>query len=183
MITNKAQSDYEIKKRNLNRVTEEIFTNQSSIDEIKKFLENNKCEFYNIRDKSKASGEFKYKLTAEEVLKEVKNYEKFSIYESLAAADEKLVVQGEIEIKKDFTVAASLSDVKGISNRTAMQSPVYRLNFNLLEEREPVIRGLKKVVDYVIKKQLFGMIVEFSLFEIPVGVNKENLIIWELRNY
>jgi len=30
---------------------------------------------------------------------------------------------------------------------------------------------------------LFGIIVEFSLSEIPVGVNKENLIIWELRNY
>ena len=55
MITNKAQSDYEIKTK-FKQGYGRNFTNQSSIDEIKKFLENNKCEFYNIRDKSKASG-------------------------------------------------------------------------------------------------------------------------------
>ena len=79
---------------------------------------------------------------------------------------------------------ASLSDIKNISNREAMQMPKYNIwNHNLAEDKDPNIRGFNEVVDYIISKELLGMVVEFSLFEIPVGVNKERIIIWELRNY
>lgn len=161
---------------------EAVFTKETA-EELSRFLKKHKYPYYNLRDKSNSSGKFLYKVTAEEIVKENKNYDKFSVYESLSLADEKLVLQGDIQLNNDFTLLASLSDIKGISNRTAMQEPVYHINMDLKEKREPFINGLTKVIDYVVLHELFGIIVEFSLFDIPVGINKENILIWELRNY
>lgn len=183
MIINKAQSDFEIKNRNLNRMAEKLFA-KGQMKEVKDFLNKTKFKYYNLRDKSQSAGTFKYKIPANEVLKNISSYDKFSVYESLAEADSKLILQGDIEITKNFLMRASLSDIKGISNRKAMENPIYNLyNYDLKERREPSIRGLKEVIDYVIVHELIGMVVEFSLFGIPVGINKKNIIIWELRNY
>jgi len=184
MIRNKYESDYEIKRLGLNRMLEGIFTKDSKTEDLEKFLDDNVFEYYNIRDKSVSSGKFLYKLTREEILEASKNYTKFAVYESLALADDRLVLQGDIEIDKDFVMRASLSDIKNMSNRLAMQEPVYHIyNHDLRERKEPSIYGLSKVIDYIASKELIGMVVEFSLFEIPVGINREHLIIWELRNY
>lgn len=184
MIKNKQESDYEIKRRGLNKMLDHIFTEESTENELKNFLDNNKHDFYNIRDKSVSSGKFLYKLTRNEIIRESKNYKKYSVYESLALADDKLILQGDIEISNDFIMRASLSNIKNISNRIAMQQPVYNLyNYDLKEKREPSIKGLKQIIDYISDKELINMIVEFSLFEINVGINNESIIIWELRNY
>ena len=184
MIRNKYESDSMIKRLDLNRMAEGIFTSESTGDELRAFLDNTSFDYYNIRDKSVSSGKFLYKLTRDEVFKESRNYSKYAVYESLALADDRLILQGDIEIDSNFIMRASLSDIKNISNRTAMQTPVYNLyNYDLKENREPSIRGLSEVIDYVASKELLNMVVEFSLFEIPVGIKKENLIIWELRNY
>lgn len=156
---------------------------KDSLNELKTFLKQYKYPYYNIRDKSKSMGDFLYKITEEEVIKNSYKYDKFSVYESLAEADKNLILQGDIFISKDFELCASLSDVKGISNRVAMQEPKYHIRTDLKENREPYIYGLKKVIDYVITNCLFDVYVEFSLFDIPVGINKENILIWELRNY
>ncbi len=113
-----------------------------------------------------------------------KKYKRYAVYESLAIADDRLILQGDIEIDRDFIMRASLSDIKGISNRIAMEKPVYNIyNYDLKEKRDPPISGLSKVIDYISQNSLIDMVVEFSLFEIPVGINQENIIIWELRNY
>jgi len=184
MIKTKQESDYEIKKLGLNRMLEGRFTQDSLENEVKQFLQDHSYEFYNIRDKSSSMGKFLYKLSADEVSQESKNYKSFAVYESLAEADTKLILQGDIEIDKNFIMRASLSNIKGISNRIAMQNPVYNLyNYDLKENTEPSIRGLSQVIDYISSHELIGMVVEFTLFEIPVGINKENILIWELRNY
>ncbi len=184
MIKNKYESDYIIKKLGLNRMSEKIFTDNSTLDELKNYLEENTYEYYNIRDKSAAGGKFLYMLTKDEVLLKSRKYKRYAVYESLAIADDRLILQGDIEIDRDFVMRASLSDIRGISNRIAMEKPVYNIyDYDLKEKREPSIRGLSKVIDYISQNSLIDMVVEFSLFEIPVGIGQENIIIWELRNY
>ena len=184
VIKNKLDSDFQIKKRGLNHMLEGLFTESSTYEDLMNFLNENKYDYYNIRDKSVAAGKFMYKITRDNVLKESKNYKKYAVYESLALADNKLILQGDIEIDNNFIMKASLSNIKGISNRIAMQEPVYNLyEIDLKENKEPYIEGLNKVLDYIISNELIGMVVEFSLFDIPVGVNHEKIIIWELRNY
>lgn len=183
MIKNKQESDFIIKKLRLNRIIESEFT-QETIGDLKRFLQVHKYSYYNLRDKSQASGKFLYKVTAEQILDQCKNYTRFSVYESLSLADKKLLLQGEIFIDSKFRVIASLSDIKGISNREAMKNPKYNLSLDLTERKEPYnIQGLTKILDYIIEHNLIGMVVEFSYYDIPVGVNNENIIIWELRHY
>jgi len=67
--------------------------------------------------------------------------------------------------------------------RTATDNPKYNISINLLEEKDPKIRGISKVIDYLFHNELFGVIVEFTLFDCPVGCNNEEIVIWELRNY
>jgi len=57
------------------------------------------------------------------------------------------------------------------------------LSIDLKERREPSIPGLTEAIDFIVKHELFNIYVEISVFEIPVGIKRENIIIWELRNY
>lgn len=184
MIKTKYESDYMIRKLGLNRMLECIFTDKTTIDELEEFLDEFNYNYYNIREKTSSAGNFRYKLTRNEILEVSKQYKHYAIFESLADADSQLILQGDLEIDKDFVMRASLSDIKNISNRLAMQEPKYNIfNYDLKEKRDPSIRGLKEVIDYISRNNLIGMVVEFSLFAIPVGIKKENIIIWELRNY
>lgn len=182
MIKNKIQSTYEIRKRGLNHIAEKIF-GEDSISELESFLNENPRPYYNIRDKSCSIGKFLYRLTRDEVLAHSKDYKMFSVYESLCDADEKLVIQGDIFISKDFEMIASLDDRKGIPLRFATIEPKYNLSIDLKERREPPIPGLTEAIDYIIKHGLLNMYVELSVYEICVGIKQENILVWELRNY
>lgn len=182
-IRNKTESDITIKQLKLNKMLDGVF-NKGEKDEVKTFLNNNVYPYYNMRDKSMAMGQFLYKLTSKEVLSHIEDYNKFSVYESLADADSKhMLLQGEIQINSDWKVMASLSDSIGISNRVAMKNPKWCLYYDLLLDREPKIQGLRKIIDYIFEHELFDVIVEFTIYDVPVGINHENLLIWELRNY
>jgi len=182
-IRTKTESDFVIRQLGLNRMLDGVFTKKDE-GKVIEFLDNNVYPYYNMRDKSKAMGQFLYKLTAEEVISHVKDYDLFSVYESLADADSKyMLIQGEVQISSGWKVTASLSNIVGISNRVAMREPTWHLNYDLLWDREPKISGLKQIIDYIFEHELFDVIVEFTSYSIPVGINHEKLLIWELRNY
>ncbi|HHT97575.1 MAG TPA: hypothetical protein GXZ90_06745, partial [Clostridiales bacterium] len=94
-----------------------------------------------------------------------------------------LILQGDISLDKQFNLLASLDNTKNISNRQAMTNPRYTVEQSLIERREPSIKGLTKVIDFMVENMLFDVIMEFTLFSEPVGTNKEDIIVWELRNY
>lgn len=182
-IKNKNQSDYWIQKLKLNKVNFCTFT-KVQVNEVIQYMNNNPCQFYSMRSKIKSSGKFLYGLTRQEVLNNINNFELFSISESLINADNNhLLLQGSIQITNDWICKASLSDELGISNRQAENNPKYKLCFDLIDDYEPSILGLKHVIDYYIIHELFNAIMEFTLYDISMGVNKENIIIWELRKY
>lgn len=182
MITNKTQSDAEIKRRKLNHTIEGVFVKGQKA-ELESFLNQNSYPFYNIRDKSQSRGKFRYKLTKDEVIARSVEYDRFSVYESLWEADERLVIQGDIFINNSFELIASLDSRKNIPLRSATNNPMYMLSIDLKERREPSIPGLTEAIDFIVKHELFNIYVEISVFEIPVGIKRENIIIWELRNY
>ncbi len=181
-IKNKQESARLIKELDLNRVEERIFTKQN-LNELNEFLESTNYDYYNLRDKSKAGGNFLYKKTKEEILEESKSYETFSVYESLYLADENLILQGDIFINDKFEMVASLDDRKNLSLREATKEPRYSLKIDLKLQKEPAINGLTEIIDYITMHELFNCYVEISYFGIPVGIHKEPFIVWELRNY
>ena len=184
-ILNKKQSDECIKHLSLNRMNEVILQGEDNEQLINWYFENrNSKKLFNIRDKSKNGGKFLYKLTPFEVFANLPKVGTFSVYESLHIADQHLILQGDIEISKDFIMKASLDDRLGISNRIAMQQPKWSFyNYDLRLKPDPTIKGFKDILAYICQHELIGMIIEFSLYEIPVGIFNEPVIIWELRNY
>lgn len=182
MIKNKQESYSMIKQLKLNTTNEVIFT-KGQIKEVEEYLKDNQWEYYVIRDKKNILGKYLYKLTKEEVLEHINDYELFSLAESSYNYENHRILCGDIQIDYDYNVLASIDDDYTKPFRNCENNSKYRLNFNLLYDYEPSIKGLKYVIDYIFKYELFDMVVEFSLYDMPVGINKENIIIWELRNY
>lgn len=106
----------------------------------------------------------------------------YYLVESLKQPDDKnMIVQGYVKVTKDYDVVAELNRVKGLNMREAMRNPPIILTFNDLYDRSP--RYLNKILDLIYKHELFDHIVEFTQYDCAVGVKKENIIIWEVRNY
>lgn len=182
-IKNKDNSEKLIRKMNLNRLLRVEF-NKEEIDKVKEFIDNSDCQYYSIRSRIKSSGKFYYKIAPDDVLNKVKDFESFVLSESLVEADQKyLILQGSIQIFDDWTCIASLNDTKGQPNREADDIPKYKLFFNIIDDYEPDIRGLKRIIDYYVTHELFNLVLEFSIYDIPIGINKENIIVWEIRDY
>lgn len=182
LVRNKQESYLMIKRLNLNITNEVLFTT-GQIKEVQDYLDNNPWEYYVIRDKKNISGKYLYKVTKEEVLDHVNDYELFTVAESTYNYEDHRILCGDIQIDSECNVLACIDDDSTKPFRECENNSKYKLDFNLLYDYEPNIRGLRDVIDYVFINKLFDVIVEFSLYDIPVGVNKQNIIIWELRNY
>jgi hypothetical protein len=182
-IRNKQESYEMIKKLNLN-LTNEVVFQKGQYEQVKVYLDNNPWKYYVLRDKKNSGSKLhRYKLTYDEVLQYIGEYNIFSVAESSLNFEEHRILCGEMQIDRDWNLAACLHDICIGSVRDCVAVPKYLLSFNVLDGYEPRINGLKQAIDYIFIHELFHVVVEFSLFDIPVGRNKENIIIWELRNY
>lgn len=182
-VQNKSKSREMIERLNLNRLQEKSFK-RGDEREVEKFIYATRADQYSIRDKAGSGGRFLYAVNKNKVIKETKHYDYFSLNPSLKLADEEhLVLQGDIMIESPMRVLATLSDVRGLPLRWATENPKYSLDFNLLRDSEPRIKGLRYVIDYLFIHELFDVVVEFTLYNIPVGIHGEPILIWELRNY
>ena len=107
-IENKLQSIEVINELNLNKFPEQLFY-KGEEKKVQEFLENYSVTYYAIRDKTRAGGEFKLKVSYNQVLEEIKEYKIFSINVSSANyADNQLLV-GEIEFLSNGEVYMILS--------------------------------------------------------------------------
>lgn len=179
VITNKIESYEKIIELNLNRFPEKVFK-KDDVKEIEEFIKNNPAQYYAIRDKSKAGGLFKLKVLAKDIFKEIVGYEKFSINISSYNYINNQKLVGEIYIS-DERVACILSTNSSFSVRDAIAHPDYNLVSNIMDESLNEIPYFNDIYEYIVRNKLKNTIVEFAYFDIPIGVNKENIIIYELR--
>lgn len=182
-INNKLESIAMIKELGLNKLNEEIF-NKNEYDKVVKFIENNPCEYYAIRDKSKAGGMFKLKVKAADVLEEIKDYQLFTINVSSANYRDNQLLVGEIQILKNGEVYAILSTNQDYSVRDAIRDPEFNIKTDIFDDVT-----LKKIpyfdymFEYIVSNKLEDIIVEFSLFDIDVGINSERVVVYEVRTH
>lgn len=183
IIKNKTESYNKIIELNLNKFPEEIFT-KNDIQKIKNFIKNYPAKYYAIRDKSKSGGIFKLRVEQENILKEIQDYDLFSINVSSYNYRENQVLVGEIFINNN-TVNATLSTNKNYSVRDAINNPDFNISTNIYDNKTlDKIPYFDNVYKYIIENKLKNIIVEFSYFNTQLGINNENIIIYELRtNY
>jgi hypothetical protein len=182
-ISNKIESLKKIKELKLNQLPEKFF-DEFNAKIIIGFLENNKAEYYAVRDKSTAMSP-KHKLAVKnaDVLNYCKNnkLQSFTINVSSYNYRENQICAGEICIHSDFTIDYILTNNPSYSVRDCYKNPDFKGVTDIFDKKIKYIKGFDAIIDYVIKYNLFDVIVEFTVFNCPIGANKENIIIWELR--
>ena len=180
IITNKIESYNKIIELGLNRFPEKIFKS-SQINEVQEFINKYPANYYAIRDKSKAGGVFKLKVEPQNIMNEVSGYDLFSInVSSYNYIDNQLLV-GEIYIS-GTSVNAILSTNSSYSVRDAIRNPDFNFMTNIFDDETlNQIPCFDEVYKYIVKNKLQNTIVEFAYFDKPVGINKENIIIYEVR--
>lgn len=181
-ITNKIESYNKIIELGLNRFPEKIFKS-SQIEEVQDFVSLYPANYYAIRDKSKAGGVFKLKIEPKNILNEVAGYDLFSInVSSYNYIDNQLLV-GEIFIS-NTNVNAILSKNSSYSVRDAIRNPDFNIMTNIFDDKTlNTIPYFDEVYKYIIENKLQDTIVEFAYFDKPIGINQENIIIYELRTH
>ena len=178
-ISNKLESYDKIVELGLNRFPEKVFK-ASQINEVNEFMKDCPATYYAVRDKSKAGGVFKLAVKQQDVLNEIIGYDLFSInVSSFNYVDNQLLV-GEICFAGN-EVSAILSTNSKYSVRDALRNPDFNFITSIFDERLNNVPYFDNVYKYIVENKLKNVIVEFAYFDKPVGVNNENIIIYELR--
>ena len=180
IIKNKLESIKKINELCLNKFPEELFRSGEEI-KVQEFLEKYPAKFYAIRDKSKACGTFKLKVSSGDVLAEIKDYNLFTINVSSYNYVENQLLVGEINILANGEVYLILSIDPTASVRDAIRNPDFNLKTNIFDKRLNEIPYFDYVFQYILSNNLYDVIVEFALFNKNVGINDEKIIIYELR--
>lgn len=168
-----------IKNLHLNYFPEQIFKSGQE-KEVLEFVIKYPVQYYAIRDKSRSGAFFKLKVEKKDILKEIKNYDLFSINVSSFNYIDNQVLVGEIQVLEDM-LSIIVSTNNKYSLRDAYKNPDYNLKTDIFDKTLDKIPCFDRLYEYIISKNLQNMVVEFALFNEPVGVNKENIIVYELR--
>ncbi|MBQ7466520.1 MAG: hypothetical protein IJS74_00440 [Clostridia bacterium] len=185
-IKNKLESLKTLKQLRLNTMPIEYF---ETYDEelLDKFFQEYDFKYYVVRDFGKASSDlFRFNLSKEQVKEHVKskNAEKFVVNVSTFNFTGHQICTGAILIKRNMQISLSVTCEDNCSVRQAEVNPQYSFNCDIDDRRLDKIDGLDQVIDYIFKKNLFDVMVEFASMDIPVGTENEKVIIFELRtNY
>ena len=185
IIRNKKESIEKIKEMELNYFNEQIFA-VNDLEGIEKFFNENDAKEFCLRNPEKTSGEFFFVNSFEECKEKLKNYEKFvTVCVSSNEYDEDIILLGDIKVQKDYSgeiIDITARTDKSANHRNIYENPEYNYHTSLEDERLWNIPGFSKLIRYVTDHELYDVVVEFVVYDCPVGVNKENIVVYELRS-
>jgi len=184
-VKNKLDSDFWILTKRVNYSPFHlVYSTEQAIEKILILPEK-----IGIREKRAGGGKVIRQMTRDQAIDFVKSEEMVqfpcAVYHDLATNDGSLIYQGEIILSEDYELAR-INRTPGITNREAMsRSDCINFNSKSWDSRKNLWsnKELRPIVDYCCKYTLIGCVVEFGFYKVPVGVNREKILIWELRNY
>lgn len=183
-MISKKENIEKMKELNLNFFPLQVF-DVKNLDGIKDFFDQNSAEEYVLRTVEKAKGAFFYVSNfkeAKEKLEEFHNEVAISV--SYRPYKEKIVLVGDINISKvedDFVVDLIARSDAEATNRNIYEKPQYNFHTDLKDETLWQVDGVDKIIRYVAEKGLTGYIVEFAVYDCEIGINKECVVISEIR--
>lgn len=180
-IKTKIQSVEIINKLGLNQLPG-ILLERYDEPKLKSFLTNNKAAFYVVRDKTVAASPKLKMVKFDEVIEYCKKceIEKFTVEVALYNYFNAQILVGEINIQGD-KIDYILSNNSNFTLRDCYQAPDYNGTSDIFDKKLQRIKGFEKIIDYAFEHNLFNVIIEFSVFNRPIGIKNENIVIWELR--
>lgn len=186
MITIKDKKDSMIKMKELglNYFPLEIF-DVDDLEGIKSFIEKYPANEYVLRSVKKAKGKFCYVSNFEEVKKNLSIFdEEVTICVSYNEYKEDIVLVGDIIVKKSYgseSVDLTARTDPEATQRNIYENPKYNLHTSIEDDKLWDIPGISKIMRYISDHDLYNVIVEFAVYSCRLGINKENVVIKELR--
>lgn len=120
----------------------------------------------------------------DKVLKEIEDYDLFSINVSSANYVDNQLLVGEVEFLSNNEVYATLSVEPSASVRDALSKPDFNIKTDIFDNKLiSSIPHFNIIYNYVIEHDLKDVIVEFAIFNKDVGIKKEKIIVYELRTH
>jgi hypothetical protein len=187
---NKMESDEMIRSIGVNYTPFEIV---NSYEEAERVIDSIPAPI-GIREKRAGGGKFLFGLDRSDVLRSISTKEvslPVGIYQDMSDVESKMIYQGEIWLFEDGSLKATYNCTPGIKNREACSSHPGKVCVNI-DMSNPYndqdrfgwdYYPLRDIIDYCLTYRLIGCVVEFSYYSVPVGWKKENINIWEIRNY
>lgn len=152
---------------------------------IKNFIETYPAKEYILRSANKAKGDFFFVHNLDEIKDKLSHFENdVTIGVSYNEFKEDLVLVGDIIVHKDFSsqsVDLTARDDIEATHRNIYENPKYNIHADIEDDKLWEIPGMSKVMKYISDHELYNVIVEFSVYDIKLGINKENVVISELR--
>lgn len=183
-IKDKKDSILKMREMNLNTMPCDVF---STDDEqgIMKFFQEFPAEEYILRSTDKAQGEFVFVKNFQDAKDHLNIFENHvTIAVSFRPYAEDIVLIGDVCINRktggDVVDITATTKSDG-THRGVYENPEYNLHASLEEDRVWKIPGFSKLMRYLSEHELYDVIVEFAVYDIKVGKNKDNVLISELR--
>lgn len=180
-INTKEESRRFIVGNNLNRVPE-IFVGKTQLEVIHEFFETNKSDLYIIRDAEHSSSRYEYVSSFNECAEKIKLFSGRVIIAVSINSYKNKILLGAIEISGDNVRICATTD-SALDHRTMYGGAEINIETDLFDSRLNNIPKFNDIYKYISDHNLFEYTVEFTIYDKPVGSNKENIIINEVRNY
>ena len=119
----------------------------------------------------------------DKVLEEIGEYNLFSINVSSANYVDNQLLVGEIEFLSNGEIYSILSTDPTASVRDVLSNPTFNLKTDIFDRSLNGIPHFDFIYQYIISNGLNNAIVDFSLFDKEVGINKEKIVVYELRTH
>lgn len=183
-IKNKKDAIMKMKELRLNYMPLDFFKTDD-IAGIERFFKKHDAEEYIMRDTTKPKGMFFFVTSMEEVKKLLPKFkEEVTIAVSYRPYKEDIVLVGDIKVTRgasgDTVDITARTDTEA-TQRNIYDDPEYNLHASLEEDRVWRIPGFEKIMQYITEHELYNIIIEFSVYDCKIGINRENVLISEIR--
>ena len=177
-IKNKLESVKKIKELGLNTFPEELFK-KGEEDKVKDFMDRCNADYFAVRSKEVVGYLPKIDLSKKEVMEEIKNHTLFTVLVSSTTFRPYLLLAGDIKIDKENRVWLEASE-KGYI-KFQKENPEINICTDIFDKKLDNIPGFDIIFKYIIEHNLLDVIVEFSVYDRPVGTKNEQAAIFEIR--
>lgn len=93
-------------------------------------------------------------------------------------------MEADIEIKRNGEIYITISKISENNIRDNIDEMYMSIKTDILDDKTlNKIPEFDYIYSYIYEHNLFDVLVELSLFDIPLGIHNERIIVWELRTH